>query len=89
MELIFVPLSSFNILWLLDHLSIHFREWIISYCSLSFSQREVEHWDSVQLDKSSHRGILGFSQSFNYSEALVNEVNYPEHMTLQEEHFIQ
>lgn len=56
--------------------------------SLSFSQREVEHWDAVQLAKSSYREILGFSQSFNYSEALVNEVNYSEHMTPQEQHFI-
>lgn len=74
MLLLFPTLSSSNVL--LDHLSIRFREWIISCCPLSFSLREAEPWGAVQQGESCHSGILGFSQTVNYSEALVNEVNY-------------
>lgn len=70
MKLILAHLSSSNGLSLTDHLCVNFREWIIPAVPPPFLGGRSDTRMLLSLVRVAIVGIWGFSQSFNYSEAL-------------------
>lgn len=70
MKLILVHLSSSNGLSLTGHFSVSFREWIILAVPPPFLGGRSDTRMLLSLVRVVIVGIWGFSQSFNYSEAL-------------------